>query len=192
MATNRSHTIIPATAMPEQCSNIEKEAARRDARVRAMETNASGSRNPETPLVDADAINIVSQILPDWEIDATTNLPLHMHCCHDCLLFMEHVKQNLQGGALSIYLECQKKHWRHMLCNKMRDELSKAYKDGLREGEHNIEMLEDKLDCFHRQVQSLEAENANLRRRIAELSHSDNGLRGRGHIAGGLIRREEL
>ena len=79
-----------------------------------------------------------------------------------------------------------------MLCDEMRDELSKAYKDGLREGEHNIETLEDKLNYFHRQVQSLEAENNDLRKRIAELSHSNNGLRGQGHVAGGLIRREEL
>ena len=114
-----------------------------------METNAAGLRNPKTPLADANAINIVSQILPDWEIDATTNLPLHMRHCHDCLLFAEHIKQKLQGGALSIYLEHQKKHWRHMLCDEMRDELSEAYKDSLREGEHNIETLEDKLDYFY-------------------------------------------
>ena len=114
-----------------------------------METNALGSRNPKAPLMDADTINIVSQILPDWEIEVTTNLPLHMCHCHDCLLFMEHIKQNLQGGAISIYLKCQKKHWRCMLHDEMRDELSEAYKDGLREGEHNIETLEDKLDYFH-------------------------------------------
>ena len=99
--------------------------------------------------MDADTINIVSQILPDWEIEVTTNLPLHMCHCHDCLLFTEHIKQNLQGGAISIYLKHQKKHWRCMLHDEMRDELSEAIKDGLREGEHNIETLEDKLDYFH-------------------------------------------
>ena len=44
--------------MLEQCSNIKREAARRDACARATETNALGLRNPETPLMDANVINI--------------------------------------------------------------------------------------------------------------------------------------
>ena len=82
-----------------------------------------------------DVIDLASQILPDWEIDVNLNLPLHMHRCRDCLLFMKHVKENLQGGAMSLYLERQRKHWRHVLRDEIRDELNEAYKDGLKEGE---------------------------------------------------------
>ena len=82
-----------------------------------------------------DAIDLASQILPDWEIDANLNLPLHMHRCRDCLLFMKHIKENLQGRAVLLYLKRQRKHWRCVLCDEIRDELDKAYKDGLKEGE---------------------------------------------------------
>jgi hypothetical protein len=120
------------------------------SRAQTTESNAPGSRRSPQPLpMDTDAISIAAQILPNWEIETTTNLPLHLHHCHDCLLFMEHIKQNLQGGALSLYLKRQRKHWRWVLHDKMRDELSKRYKDGLEEGERNIETLEDKLDYYH-------------------------------------------
>ena len=78
-----------------------------------------------------------------------------------------------------------------MLHKEMRDELSKSFKDGLREGEKNIETLEDKLDYFHRQVQSLEAENDELGRRITELSRADNDLQGRSFVAEGTYKGEE-
>jgi hypothetical protein len=120
------------------------------SRTRVTESNAPGSqRGPEAPLVSIDAIDIAALILPDWEIEGTTNLLLHMHGCQDCLRFIEHVRQNLQGGALSIYLEHQKKHWRHVLHNEIREELDEAYKDSLKEGEKDVETLEDKLDYFH-------------------------------------------
>ena len=115
-----------------------------------MEANAPGSRrSPDVAQMATDMIEIASQILPDWEIDVTMNLQLHMCQCHDCALFLRHVKENLQGGVLSLYLERQKKHWQHVLHEEMRDELSESFKDGLREGEKNIETLEDKLDYFH-------------------------------------------
>ena len=97
-----------------------------------------------------DVIDLASQILPDWEIDANLNLPLHMRRCRNCLLFTKHIKENLQGGAMLLYLKCQRKHWRCMLHDKIRDKLNKAYKDGLKEGERNIKMLEEKLGYFHR------------------------------------------
>ena len=96
-----------------------------------------------------DAIDLVSQILPDWEIDANLNLLLHMHCCCDCLLLIKHIKENLQGGAVLLYLKRQRKHWRQVLRDEIRDELDEAYKDGLKEGERNIETLEEKLGYFH-------------------------------------------
>jgi predicted RNase H-like nuclease (RuvC/YqgF family) len=128
-------------------------------------------------MMGTSAFDIAAQILPNWEIETTMNLPLHLHRCHDCMLFIEHVKQNLQGGALSIYLEHQRKHWRRTLCDEMRDKLSEKYKDGLEEGERNIETLEDKLDYFHQRVQSLEAENDELGRKISELSCANDDLR---------------
>jgi hypothetical protein len=136
------------------------------------------------------AIDIAALILPDWEIEGTTNLLLHMCSCQDCLRFIEHVRQNLQGGTLSIYLECQKKHWRRVLRDEIREELDEAYKDGLKEGEKDIETLKDKLNYFHRRVQSLEAENDELGKKITELSRVNDELQGRGHIAGGLSRGE--
>jgi hypothetical protein len=167
--------------MPEQHDNMDRETSGRDScqhgwnwspqpqrshameiddsrsapasRTRVTESNAPGSRRgPEAPLVSIDAINIAALILPDWEIEGTTNLPLHMHGCQDCLRFIEHVRQNLQGGALSMYLERQKKHWRRVLRDEIREELDEAYKDGLKEGEKDVETLEDKLDYFHRRV----------------------------------------
>ena len=74
----------------------------------------------------------------------------------------------------------------------MRDELSESFKDGLREGEKNIETLEDKLDYFHQWVQSLEVENDKLGRRITELSCADNDPRGRNFVAEGTYKGEEL
>ena len=91
---------------------------------------------------------------------------------------------------LSLYLERQKKHWQHVLCEEMRDELSKSFKDGLREGENNIKMLEDKLNYFHQLVQSLEVENNKLSRRITELSHADNDLWGRSFVTEGTHKGE--
>jgi hypothetical protein len=122
--------------MPEQCDNIDREMHGRDtrqhgrnrspqpqrshamevddsrnapaARTRVMESNAPGSwRGPDALLMSIDAIDIAALILPDWEIKGTTNLPLHMCGCQDCLRFIEHVRQNLQGGALSVtFLGC--------------------------------------------------------------------------------------
>jgi hypothetical protein len=156
-----------------------------------MESDALGSRrSPQAPMTGTNVFDIAAQILPDWEIEMTTNLLLHLRQCHNCLLFIEHVKQNLQGGALSIYLERQRKHWRRMLYDEMRDELSEKYKDGLEEGERNIEMLEDKLDYFHWQVQSLEAENDELGRKLSELSRANDDLRERNRIAKRPIRGE--
>jgi hypothetical protein len=192
--------------MPEQRDNIDRETSGRDSRqhgqnrspqprqlhameiddsrsapashTRVMESNALGSRRgPEAPLVSIDAIDIAALILPDWEIEGTTNLPLHMRGCQDCLRFIEHVRQNLQGGALSIYLERQKKHWRCVLRDEIRED--EAYKDSLKEGEKDVETLEDKLDYFHRRVQLLEAENNELGKKITELSRVNDELQGR-------------
>jgi hypothetical protein len=205
--------------MPEQCDNINREMHGRDARqhgrnrspqlrrshameiddsrnapaprARVTESNAPGSwRGPDAPLMSINTIDIAALILPNWEIEGTTNLLLHMHGCQDCLRFIEHVRQNLQGGALSIYLERQKKHWRQVLHDEMREEIDEAYKDGLKDGEKDIETLEDKLDYFHRRVQSLEAENDELRKKITELSRINDDLRGRGHVVGGPLRGE--
>jgi hypothetical protein len=80
---------------------------------RATEPSAPGSRrSPEVSPMEVDAINVTAQILPNWEIDVTTNMMLHLHCCRDCLLFSKHAHQYLQGGALAIYLKRQRKHWR--------------------------------------------------------------------------------
>ena len=173
-----SHTLIPATTMSEQHINANRDTTRRDAhqhkrsdasqrqQPRAMEVdnhqglqvshsrvteaNALGSRrSPEVSPMATDMIDLASQILPDWEIDANLNLPLHMCRCCDCLLFTKHVKENLQGGAMLLYLECQRKHWRQVLHDEIRDELDEAYKDGLKEGERNIKTLEEKLGYFH-------------------------------------------
>jgi hypothetical protein len=81
--------------------------------------------------MDVDAIDIIVQILPDWEIDTVTNLPIHMRGCTDCALFVKHVRQNLQGGSLPIYLERQRKHWRCMLHDEIKEQVDEAYKDGL-------------------------------------------------------------
>ena len=132
-------TTTTTAAMSKQRANASRETTRREAhqgkrnaqphqqqagamdvnvshppilRARVTEANAPGlRRSPDVAQMATDVIEIASQILPDWEIDVTTNLPLHMHQCCDCVLFLRHVKENLQGGVLSLYLERQKKHW---------------------------------------------------------------------------------
>jgi hypothetical protein len=86
----------PATAPDTQMES-------QGCRARATETSTPGSRRgPEDNRMDVDTINIVVQILPDWEINTVTNLPIHMWGCTDCALFVKHVRQNLQGRSLCI------------------------------------------------------------------------------------------
>jgi hypothetical protein len=163
----------PATALDTRMES-------QGCRARATETSTPGSRRgPEDNRMDVDAINIVAQILPDWEIDTVTNLPIHMRGCTDCTLFVKHVRQNLQGGSLPIYLECQRKHWLRVLHNKIKEQVDKAHKDGLNDGERDIAKLEEKLGYYHQCVQALEHENDDLGSKVEELSCHNAELRGR-------------
>lgn len=53
-----------------------------------------------------------------------------------------------------------------------RDEISNTYRKGHKEGEKNMDNMEDKLDYYHRQVDDLVCKNNELNKRIAELSRS--------------------
>ena len=102
------------------------------------------SRRPISPHINAAAI--FSRVLPEWEIEETTHIPIHMTRCQDCALFASHVASQAQGGALEILNDKQRRHWRQMLEEEFRKVQDESFQQGLKESGEETERLKDELD----------------------------------------------
>jgi hypothetical protein len=93
-----------------------------------------------------DAAAVFLCILPEWEIEETMHIPIHMTKCQDCTLFAEHVQRQTQGGALEILNDKQRCHWRQVLENEFKKDRDEDRKAELREHEQETEELNDELE----------------------------------------------
>ncbi|KAF8630612.1 hypothetical protein AX17_005364 [Amanita inopinata Kibby_2008] len=158
------------------CSeNQRRDEQRRECNHSSQETSQShqGSKHPRrspSPQDDCNAAAILSQITPDWEVHHETHLPLHPKQCTDCAHFSKHVVETTQGGALTIFLEKQKRHWQRVLHEEMQDKLDNTYYAGLRKGDRSISELEDELERCKQRAEELSNENDMLIERVNKLS----------------------
>jgi ribonuclease HII len=74
-----------------------------------------------SPSSQFSAASILSKVLPEWEIDETTHIPIYMTKCKDCFQFTTHIASQTQGGALEILNGKQRLHWHKVLEKEMRE-----------------------------------------------------------------------
>ena len=156
-----------------QVQDIGREARRvrrsRSPSYRAYGAQGSSSRRSRSSERIFDAASVLAHIKPEWEVDQTMRLPLHMRNCADCAHFAKHVAEETQGGALALLIDKLKKHWRRELGDEVREDCNEAFRDGLREGDKKIEELEEELDRSHRRASELEDDNNALSQRVRML-----------------------
>ncbi|KAF8701257.1 hypothetical protein AX14_000491 [Amanita brunnescens Koide BX004] len=141
---------------------------------------------------------ILSSVLPEWEVQETTHIPMHMKNCEDCVQFALHVASQTRGGASEILIEKQKRHWRKVLereFRKAREEgrklTDKEKDDEIKCLNNEADKLKDKLRWYCSQLDALEDENNSLQRNVrraredlrrADESRRDSFNRGRAHV----------
>jgi hypothetical protein len=131
-----------------------------------------------------DASSIFAQLIPDWVIDQTTHLPVHPRQCLDCANYAKHVGEYTRGGALTIFIEKMREHWKEVLHEERYQREDEAYQAGLDKHHRKMERLEEELDDKDRRILALEQENDDLRRRVEELLAS-NARASRGGVPEG-------
>jgi hypothetical protein len=131
-----------------------------------------------------DASSFFAQLIPDWVIDPTTHLPIHPRQCLDCASYAKHVGEYVKGGALTIFIDKMREHWREVLRDERYEREDEAYQAGLDKNRQKIERLEEELDDKDRRVLALERENDELKHRVEELL-AGNARASRGGIPTG-------
>ncbi len=153
---------------PPQVTGRENDRRRR---TRSPSPNPRGSSTRRRPL---DAADLLSRVLPEWEIHETTHILLHLTKCDSCADFASHVANQTQGGALEIFIDKQRRHWRRVFEEDNRLDRKDAFQAGVRSADREIDELKDDLDRCHRRVESLERENDKLREKIHRLENRPN------------------
>ncbi|KAF8348987.1 hypothetical protein F5887DRAFT_914714 [Amanita rubescens] len=113
-----------------------------------------------------DVLSFFTQLIPDWVIDPTIHLPTHPRQCVDYAQYAKHVQEYVSGGAITIFINKMKEHWREIL----------------RE-EHQVKLVKEELSVENRQGRSLEQEIDDLRSIIDELKADST------HTSGGGSRK---
>ena len=62
-----------------------------------------------------DMSSFFAQLILDWVIDLTMHLPIHPRQCLDCASYAKHVGEYVKGGALTIFIDKMREHWREVL-----------------------------------------------------------------------------
>jgi septal ring factor EnvC (AmiA/AmiB activator) len=150
-----------------------------------------------SPSAHLDVATILSGVLPEWEVEETTHIPMHMKNCEDCVHFALHVASQTRGGASEILIEKQKRHWRKVLerdFKKVREDgrkLADKEKDSEIERLNNeVEDLRDKISWYRSQLNAIEDDNNDLQcdiRRAREDLRCANDLQ-RGPVHRGRAR----
>ncbi|KAF8699729.1 hypothetical protein AX14_000911 [Amanita brunnescens Koide BX004] len=91
------------------------------------------------------ATSIFARVLPEWQIEEITHIPIHMTRCNQCANFATHVANQTQGGTLEILNEKQRHHWKHILEMDFRQDCEDAFRKGTQENEKEIEELKDEI-----------------------------------------------
>jgi len=134
-------------------------------------TKVRGSSSRRRPL---NAVDLLSQVKPEWEIHEATHILLHLTNCDDCGAFASHVASQTQGGALEIFIDKQRRHWRRVFEEDNRLDRNDAYQAGVQSADREVDDLKDKLDRCHDRVEDLERENDRLREKIRRLESRPN------------------
>ena len=90
-----------------------------------------GTQGSSDPLPVPDASSIFAQLIPDWVIDQTTHLPVHPRQCLDCANYAKHVGEYTRGGALTIFIDKMREHWKEVLHEERYQREDEAYQAGL-------------------------------------------------------------
>lgn len=153
----------------------------------------SGSRRKRTrlpsPACQLNAAAILSHVLPEWEIEETTHIPIHRGNCKDCIQFALHVTSQAQGSASNILIDKQRRHWCKVLEGEFSERLDEKRQANNKEKDEEIKQLrdeadelKDRLDRCHSQIDILEDDKDNLqckvRRLRDELHRLDNAWQG--------------
>ena len=117
------------------------------------------------PVTTASTINnVLSQVLPPWEIHKKTHLPLHLEGCNECLSFTRHFAQNNQGSTFVLLFEKMRHHWENVLD----DDFQCAYQDRCRKADIKRWELEDHLEEYKQCMQDLKDEVEVLKKQLSE------------------------
>ena len=143
-----------------------------------------GPQGSSSQAEDNHASSFFAQLIPDWVIDPTTHLPIHPRQCLDCASYAKHVGEYVKGGALTIFIDKMREHWREVLRDERYDREDEAYQAGLDKNHQKIERLEEELDDKDHRVLALERENDELKHRVEELL-AGNARASRGGIPTG-------
>ena len=128
-------------------------------------STAISSGRSTSPQFFLNAADIFSQMRPEWQIEPKSHLPLHLSNCSDCTRFAQHVKSETSGGALEIFNQKQRHHWREILDREIEDRCLDAYRRGQRDNDDEMSKLKDDLAWYRRRVENLEREMDDLGRR---------------------------
>ncbi len=88
---------------------------RRSPSLSQLGPQGSANQTEHNPTSVPDASSFFAQLIPDWVIDPTTHLPIHPRQCVDCTNYAKHVGEYVKGGALTIFVDKLKEHWRGVL-----------------------------------------------------------------------------
>jgi hypothetical protein len=95
----------------ERSTSHERDSSRR-IRTQSPSSHQAGSRASTrrlmSPSAHLDVVMILSGMLPEWEVEETTHIPMHMKNCKDCIHFALHITSQTRSGALEILIEKQK------------------------------------------------------------------------------------
>jgi hypothetical protein len=123
----------------------------------------SSGRSTSPQLLNAS--DIFSQMRSEWQIEPKSHLPLHLLNCRECALFAQHVRNETSGGALEIFNQKQRHHWREVFDKEIEDRCLEAYRCGQKDNDAEISKLKDDLSWYRRRVENLEKDINDTERR---------------------------
>jgi hypothetical protein len=154
--------------------------------------NRASTKQLISPSAHLDVATILSGVLPEWEVEETTHIPMHMKNCEDCIHFALHVASQTRGSTSEILIEKQKRHW----CKVLEKDFKKAREDGrkltdkekdseIERLNNEVEDLRDKISWYHSQLNAIEDDNNDLQREVwrardAQMTYSRAQFTGEG------------